>query len=61
VTLPSFGQVSLVQYRYSPISVNVGYEHGSVETFEYGRDVAEIEGGNTINGVPSPMVDIGRP
>lgn len=53
----SSGQISLVQYRYTPVSVNVGYEYGSVETFEYGgggRVVAE-------NGVPIPVVDPRRP
>jgi len=62
--LPSTGQISLVQYRYTPISINVGYEYGSVETFEYNRPV----GGPTltplqdvINGVPVPYVDQRRP
>jgi len=54
---PSAGQLNLVQYRYTPVSVNVGYEYGSVETFEYTR-------GNTPlydNGVPAPYVDTRRP
>src|SRR5690606_10998543 len=34
---PSYGRINLVQYRFTPVSVNVGYEYGSVETFEYGR------------------------
>jgi hypothetical protein len=33
----SYGQISLVQYRYTPSTVNTGYEQGSIETFEYGR------------------------
>lgn len=52
----SAGQITLVQYRYTPVSVNVGYEHGSVETFEYGRDVAVVTS-NTDNGVPTPVND----
>jgi hypothetical protein len=54
--LPSFGQISLVQYRYTPVSVNVGYEFGSVETFEY------LAAPDTVtNGVPVPYVDTRRP
>lgn len=56
----SSGQLSLVQYRYTPISVNVGYEYGSVETFEYGR--AELAGAAmTTNGIPTPMIETSRP
>jgi hypothetical protein len=58
---PSSGQINLVQYRYTPISVNVGYEHGSVETFVYGRDALMFESGNTTNASPMPMVDTSRP
>jgi hypothetical protein len=57
----SGGQINLVQYRYTPISVNVGYEHGSVETFVYGRDALAFETGNTTNATPMPMVDTSRP
>ena len=63
--LPSYGEINLVQYRYSPVSVNVGYEYGSIETFEYGR--AERLGALglpdelTTNGVPRPYVDTRRP
>jgi len=58
--LPSYGQISLVQYRYTPVSVNVGGEFGSVETFEYGRTAS---GGSnyTVAGVPMPYVDTRRP
>ena len=65
VTKPSYGQISLIQYRYAPISVNVGYEYGSVETFEYGR--ADYAGMNdttdpyTTNGTPNPFIDTRRP
>lgn len=52
----SYGSVNFVQYRYTPISVNVGYEYGSVETFEYGQ-----RSSNTGNGVPHPIADVSRP
>ena len=48
----SHGLVGAVQYRYTPVSVNVGYEHGSVETFVYGADPA----GYTRNAVPLPLL-----
>lgn len=57
----SSGQLDLVQYRYAPVSVNVGYEYGSVETFEYGRDYALASASTTVNGVPVPMIDTTRP
>jgi len=56
----SFGQLSLAQYRYTPVSVNVGYDYGQVETFEYGRAVAGAES-LTTNGVPQPYLDTRRP
>jgi hypothetical protein len=56
----SYGQINHVQYRYAPVSVNVGYEYGSVETFEYGRDVA-LAASNTANGIPVPALDARRP
>lgn len=56
VTEHSEGQLSTIQYRYTPISVNVGYEQGSVETFEY-----STPSDNTVNGVPIPMIDTARP
>lgn len=34
------GGIGFVQYRFTPVTVNVGYEHGSVESFEYGRNTA---------------------
>jgi hypothetical protein len=57
----SYGQVNLVQFRYTPVSVNVGYEHGSIETFEYGRDVAQVSTSTTDNGIPLPHLDSRRP
>lgn len=55
VVQPSAGQLSLVQYRYTPVSVNVGYETGSVETFEYGRNVAQGNDAVHVDGVPQPL------
>jgi hypothetical protein len=57
----SAGQLSLVQYRYTPISVNVGYAYGSVETFEYGLSGNAPADRTTDNGVPMPYVDTRRP
>ena len=59
--LPSYGQLNLVQYRYTPVSVNVGYEHGSVETFEYGRATVNWADRTTDSGVPIPTNDQRRP
>lgn len=57
----SFGQINLVQYRYTPVSVNVGYEFGSIETFEYGRSTALVTADAAYpNGVPTPYVDFSR-
>jgi hypothetical protein len=61
VLQPSSGQLTLVQYRYAPISVNDGYEYGSVETFEYGAEFALGADATTTNGVPQPFIDTGRP
>lgn len=58
---PSYGQIDLVQYRYAPASVNVGYEYGSVETFEYGRDVGGAATSVTTDGVPQPFADRTQP
>ena len=59
--LPSAGQLNLVQYRYTPVSVNVGYDEGSVETFEYGRSLNPSAEQTTLAGVPLPMADTRRP
>jgi hypothetical protein len=56
--LHSEGQINLVQYRYTPSTVNTGYEFGSVETFEYGLG---SPGPNSVNGIPIPYIDTGRP
>lgn len=57
----SYGSVNMVQYRYTPVSVNVGYEWGSVETFEYGRASAASDPSTSYpNGVPTPYVHSNR-
>ena len=58
--LPSAGQISLVGYRYTPVSVNVGYEYGSVETFEYVRSQINEANRTTDNGIPQPFLDTSR-
>jgi hypothetical protein len=59
-TLPGYGQINYVQYGYTPASVNIGGEFGSVETFEYSRDVDGYPS-TTFNGVPEPYVDSRQP
>jgi hypothetical protein len=57
---PSSGQFNTVQYRYTPVSVNVGYDLGSVETFEYARNVERGNDAYYANGIPEPAQDFGR-
>lgn len=57
---PSSGQFNTVQYRYTPVSVNVGYEYGSIETFEYARNVERGNDALYRNGIPEPAQDFGR-
>lgn len=52
-----WGCLSYAQYRYTPVSVNVGYEFGSVETFEYGSNPE----GYSLNGIPLPYEDYEQP
>lgn len=52
-----WGTISYAQYRYTPVSVNIGYELGSVETFEYGSNPE----GYSLNGIPLPYMDYTRP
>jgi hypothetical protein len=47
------GMVGYVQYRYTPVSVNVGYEAGSIETFEYGAVLPDY----ARNGIVLPRMD----
>jgi hypothetical protein len=58
-----FGQIDFVQFMSAPASMNIGYETGSIETFEYVRNAlngpypgTEL----TRNGVAMPM-DTRRP
>jgi hypothetical protein len=60
-TVMSSGQIDFVQYRYTPVSVNVGYEYGEVETFEYTRSQIQATDRTTAHGVPLPMADTLRP
>lgn len=57
----SHGQVSLVQYLYTPVTVNVGYEYGSIETFEYTRSIRNDAQRTTDGGIPKPMQDTRYP
>lgn len=60
-TLMSYGHISLVQYRYAPISVNIGYGFGEVETFQYGRASAPSDPSTHYpNGVPAPFIEPGE-
>lgn len=59
--LDGVGQLNFVQYRYTPVSVNIGYEMGSVETFEYGANVAEGANGYSVNGIVRNTLDYSRP
>lgn len=52
----SYGSISYIQYRYTPATVNIGYEFGSVETFEYQANMPMHS-----NGVPVPMADTAKP
>jgi hypothetical protein len=54
------GLVAVVQYRYTPVSVNVGTEFGSVESFEYGRNVADGPDMYSANGTPLSYTDYSR-
>ena len=60
-TLPSYGQISNVQYRMTPVSTNVGYERGSVQTYEYKHAGATWQRRTSINGIPIPEIDPRRP
>jgi hypothetical protein len=59
--LPSYGQISNVQYRMMPLSTNIGYERGSIETYEYQNAGAAWQRRTAINGVPIPEIDPRRP
>lgn len=55
------GQIGVIQYRYTPTTVNVGYEFGSVESFEYGSDAGTDGSAYSRNGIPLPYIDYERP
>ncbi|QJD52842.1 hypothetical protein SEA_DUMPQUIST_44 [Microbacterium phage DumpQuist] len=60
-TWMSYGQIDYVQFMITQMSTNVGYEAGSVETFEYLRDSQRNHPNSpTRNGVPMPM-NLDRP
>ena len=59
--VPGTGQIGVVQYRYTPVSVNVGYEFGSIETFEYGADAGSNGTAYSRNGIPQTYLDYARP
>lgn len=61
VTARSYGQINNLQYRYAPVSVNVGYESGSIETFEYERATVNWDSRTTDAGIAQPMTDVRRP
>ena len=49
--------INLVQYRYTPISVNVGYENGSVESFQYSNFMTTGSNQVYVGGVPIENTD----
>jgi len=58
-----FGQIDFVQFLSMPASMNVGYEQGSIETFEYQRNALNgVNNGTelTRNGIAMPL-DTRRP
>ena len=57
---PAHGQVNAVQYRYTPVSVNTQGQFGSLETFTYSRDLAQLPS-TTSYGVPQPLADSRNP
>jgi len=58
--LHSYGQVNAIQYRYTPVTVNIGYAFGEVETFEYTRSLENWGSRTTDNGIPQPFMDTRR-
>lgn len=60
VTAMSYGQIDFVQFMLTQASMNIGYEEGSIETFEYGRNLANGNNDITRNGMAMPM-DTRRP
>ena len=57
--LPSTGQISSVQFLFTPSGRNIGYQSGDIQTFEYGHAGDPWSQRSTINGVPVPRIDPG--
>ena len=57
--LPSTGQISSVQFLFTPSGRNIGYQNGDIQTFEYGHAGDPWSQRSTINGVPVPRIDPG--
>jgi len=58
-----YGQIDFVQFMSAPASMNIGYETGSIETFEYQRNAYRGDNSGTDitrNGIAMPM-DTRRP
>ena len=57
----SYGQVNMCRFRFAQLSVNNGYALGSIQTFEYQKNVAVGNDNITQNGIPRPVSDPRRP
>lgn len=57
---PSYGQISLVQYKFTPQSVNIGGEFGSTESYEYDLNSGGVTT-NSFNGIPESYIDTAQP
>lgn len=57
----SYGQIDMARFRFAQLSVNNGYALGSVQSFEYARNVATGNNDVTQNGIPRPILDSRRP
>lgn len=57
----SYGQIDMAQFRFAQLTVNDGYQRGSIETFEYARNVAAGNNIITQQGIPRPVADVRRP
>lgn len=60
-TLPCYGQINNVLFSFAPVSVNVGYEYGSTQTYEYSHAGDHWSQRTAINGIPIPFIDPRRP
>jgi hypothetical protein len=55
---PGSGTINFVAYKFTPVTVNIGYEWGSTETLEYGRNETDGEDLYSTNGIPRPVQDM---